>query len=230
MNAKKESKNRLEKKKITFILIGLVTALSLVYVAFEWTNKNITIYTIDTDTDLKFEPDNIIQTTQKEETPPPPKKEVEIIEQINIIDDDEEIEGYEFDNSDDDMDQAQEIIDKPIEVLGDEEDEKLEQVFEIVEEMPEPPGGIAALMKYFGKHVRYPIVAQENNIQGRVTCQFTVFKDGSIGDIKVVRGVHPSLDKEAIRLLSTMPKWKPGMQQGRAVNCKYTIPVVFKLK
>ncbi len=84
-------------------------------------------------------------------------------------------------------------------------------------------------MKYFSNNVRYPTVAWENDIQGRVVCKFTVRKDGSISDIEIVRGVDASLDREAVRLLSNMPKWEPGKQSGMAVNCKFTVPVVFKL-
>jgi len=226
MDIKKSPKANLENKKMTYILIGLVAAFSVLYVCFEWTEKEITIYEVEDTSALDFEDEVVIQTVQDETPPPPPPPEPEVIETINIVDDDTETEDVDF-ISEDNQDEAQEIIEAPI---IEEEEEEIEQVFVVVEQMPEPPGGMAGLMKYFGKHVRYPIVAQENNIQGRVICQFTVFKDGHIGDIKVVRGVHPSLDKEAIRLLSTMPKWKPGKQQGKAVNCKFTVPVVFKLQ
>ena len=85
-------------------------------------------------------------------------------------------------------------------------------------------------MKYLAENIKYPMIAQENGIQGRVICQFVVNKDGSIVDINVVRSVDPSLDKEAIRVIKSMPKWKPGMQRGKAVRVKFTLPVVFRLQ
>ena len=111
-----------------------------------------------------------------------------------------------------------------------EEEEEIEQIFLVVEEQPEFPGGMAKLMKYFSDNVRYPVVAAENGIQGRVICQFTVWRDGSIRDIVVVRGVDKSLDKEAVRLIENMPKWKPGKQRGKPVRVKYTVPVNFRLQ
>jgi protein TonB len=99
-----------------------------------------------------------------------------------------------------------------------------------VEEMPEFPGGMSELMKFIQKNMRYPKTAIKKGIEGRVICQFTVTKDGSIENIIVVRGLHKSLDKEAIRIIKKMPKWKPGEDfNGQAIDCKYTIPVKFKL-
>lgn len=96
--------------------------------------------------------------------------------------------------------------------------------------MPEFPGGQDALLQFLAKTVKYPVIAQENGIQGRVTASFIVEKDGSVTDIEVIRGVDPSLDKEAIRVLSTMPKWTPGKQRGQDVAVKYTVPVTFRLQ
>ena len=99
-----------------------------------------------------------------------------------------------------------------------------------VEEMPEFPGGMSELMKFIQKNMRYPKKAIKKGIEGRVICQFTVTKDGSIEDIIVVRGLHKSLDKEAVRVIKKMPKWKPGKKHKSEVqNFKYTIPVTFKL-
>lgn len=104
------------------------------------------------------------------------------------------------------------------------------KVFDIVEQMPEFPGGAAALMQWLSNNVKYPAIAEENGIQGRVLCQFTVEKDGSINDVLVMRSVDPSLDKEAIRVLKQMPKWVPGKQKGEPVRVKYTVPVQFRLQ
>ena len=100
----------------------------------------------------------------------------------------------------------------------------------VCEEMPEFPGGMRECMNFLGKNVKYPATAQEKGIQGRVIVQFVVNRDGSIVEPKVVRGVDPDLDKEALRVISIMPKWKPGKQKGEAVRVKYTIPVMFRLQ
>lgn len=105
-----------------------------------------------------------------------------------------------------------------------------DQVFTVVEVMPEFPGGQGALLQFLARSVKYPVIAQENGIQGRVTASFIVEKDGSISDIEVIRGVDPSLDKEAVRVLSQMPNWKPGTQRGKEVAVKYTVPVTFRLQ
>ena len=104
------------------------------------------------------------------------------------------------------------------------------KVFDVVEEMPSFPGGQAALMQYLASNIKYPVVAQENGVQGRVIVSFVVERDGSISDVKVARSVDPSLDREAQRVVKSMPKWKPGKQNGSAVRVKYTVPVVFRLQ
>ena len=104
------------------------------------------------------------------------------------------------------------------------------KVFDVVEEMPSFPGGSAALMSYLSSNTKYPVVAQENGVQGRVIVSFVVERAGSISDVKVARSVDPSLDREAQRVVKSMPKWKPGKQNGSAVRVKYTVPVVFRLQ
>ena len=105
-----------------------------------------------------------------------------------------------------------------------------EELFQVVEEMPEFPGGMQECMKFLGKNIKYPPQAIKNEIQGRVIVTFVIMKDGSITNAEVVRGVDPLLDKEALRVVNLMPKWKPGKQRGKAVNVKYTIPVTFRLQ
>jgi TonB family protein len=105
-----------------------------------------------------------------------------------------------------------------------------EETFVVVENQPEFPGGNEALMKFLADNVQYPKEAQEKGIQGRVICNFVVMKDGSITDVNVERGVDPLLDAEAVRVLESMPNWKPGTQRGQAVNVRYTTPLVFRLQ
>lgn len=104
------------------------------------------------------------------------------------------------------------------------------KVFDVVEEMPSFPGGQGALMSYLASNINYPVVAQENGVQGRVIVSFVVERDGSISDVRVARSVDPSLDREAQRVVKSMPRWKPGKQNGSAVRVKYTVPVVFRLQ
>ena len=99
----------------------------------------------------------------------------------------------------------------------------------VVEDAPEFPGGINALLEYLKKNIKYPDICRDNNIQGRVIVSFVVNKDGKIVDPEVVKGVNPSLDKEALRVISTMPNWKPGYQRGKPVRVKYSVPVNFRL-
>ena len=104
------------------------------------------------------------------------------------------------------------------------------KVFDVVEQMPSFPGGAGALMQYLSSNIKYPVVAEENGVQGRVVCTFVVEKDGSITDVRVIKSVDPSLDKEAMRVVKSMPKWIPGKQNGSAVRVKYTVPVTFRLQ
>ena len=104
------------------------------------------------------------------------------------------------------------------------------KVFDVVEEMPSFPGGQGALMSYLASNIKYPVVAQENGVQGRVIVSFVVERDGSISDVRVARSVDPSLDREAQRVVKSMPRWKPGKQNGSAVRVTYTVPVVFRLQ
>ena len=127
--------------------------------------------------------------------------------------------------------EAGEVL-KAKEVIAEPEPPKVEEtkVFDVVEEMPQFPGGQAALLEYLSKNIKYPVVAEENGVQGRVIVTFVVERDGSITDVKVVKSVDPSLDKEAARVVKSMPKWQPGKQNGSAVRVKYTVPVTFRLQ
>jgi protein TonB len=108
--------------------------------------------------------------------------------------------------------------------------EEENKVFDVVEQMPSYPGGNGALMQYLSSHIKYPVTAEQNGIQGRVICTFVVERDGSITDVRIAKSVDPSLDKEAMRVVSSMPKWIPGKQNGSAVRVKYTLPVTFRLQ
>jgi len=225
MEIKKSEKASLEKDKLIYVLMGLVFVLSLVYVALEWTEQEVTKYEV-TDTEFLFEEEVEIQQTSQETPPPPPPPAVQEVEVLNVVEDNVETETIEVTTEET---ETEVVIAAPVEAPVEEEEEEV--VFVVVESMPEFPGGQQALFKYLSDNVKYPVIAQENGIQGRVICQFVVNKDGSIVDVEVVRsGGDPSLDKEAIRVIKSMPKWKPGKQRGKAVRVKYTVPVNFKLQ
>ena len=225
MQVKKSEKASLEKDKLVYVLMGLVFVLSLVYVALEWTEREVTKYEV-TDTEFLFEEEVEIQQTSQETPPPPPPPAVQEVEVLNVVEDNVETESIEVNTEETEQEV---VIAAPVEAPVEEEEEEV--VFVVVESMPEFPGGQQALFKYLSENVKYPVIAQENGIQGRVICQFVVNKDGSIVDVEVVRsGGDPSLDKEAVRVNKSMPKWKPGKQRGKAVRVKYTVPVNFKLQ
>ncbi len=228
MQIKKSEKASLEGNKLVYMLMGLVFVLSLCYVALEWTQKEVTTYDQPVDDfGLVEEELDEIQQTQQETPPPPPPPAVQEVEVLNVVEDNVETESIEV-TSEDDKDIEIEVA-PPVEVVEEEEPEDV--IFVVVESMPEFPGGPQAMYKFLGENIKYPVIAQENGIQGRVVCQFTVNKDGSLVDIEVVRsGGDASLDKEAVRVIKSMPKWKAGKQRGKPVRVKYTLPVNFKLQ
>ncbi len=228
MQSKKSQKASLEGNQLIYVLMGFVLVLSVCYVAFEWTEKEVTKYEV-VDTDFLFEEEvEIQQTSQQENTPPPPPPAAQEVEVLNVVEDDVETEAIEINTEDDKNTEV--VIAAPVEAPVEEEEEE-SVVFVVVETMPEFPGGQQALFKYLSENVKYPVIAQENGIQGRVICQFVVNKDGAIVDVEVVRsGGDPSLDKEAVRVIKSMPKWNPGKQRGKAVRVKYTVPVNFRLQ
>lgn len=228
MDVKKSPKASLEDKKSIYLLMGFVAVLSLLYIGFEWTQHEVTIYEDTSTAVIEEEEIEIIQTA--EVLPPPPPPDVpEVIEILNVVEDDVETAEIEID-TEDEKDKSV-VIQAPVSSSGTvSEEEGSEVVFVVVESMPSFPGGDAALFKYLGDNIKYPVIAQESGIQGRVICQFVVNRDGSIVDIEVVRSVDKSLDAEAIRVIKNMPRWTPGKQRGKTVRVKYTLPVNFRLQ
>ena len=225
MHIKKSEQASLEKDKLVYVLMGLVFVLSLVYVALEWTEREVTKYEV-TDMEFLFEEEVDIQQTSQETPPPPPPPAVQEVEVLNVVEDNVETESIEISTEDD---KEEVVIAAPVEAPVEEEEEEV--IFVIVEQNAEFPGGQKALMKYLAENIKYPVIAQESGLQGRVICQFVVNKDGSIEDIQVVRSAgDKSLDNEAVRVIKTMPKWNPGKQRGKAVRVRFTLPVVFKLQ
>ncbi len=224
MELKKSPKASLEDKKMLFVMMGLVMVLSLLYIGFEWTESEVKVYD-SFDTSMLAEEEIEIVQTQQELPPPPPPPVPDVVEVINVVEDDVIVESVQINTEDDKNKEV--VIQAPVAAPIEEEDNV---VFQVVETMPSFPGGDQALFKFLGENVKYPAIAQENGTQGRVICQFVVNRDGSIVDVEVVRPVDPSLDKEAIRVIKSMPNWSPGKQRGKSVRVKYTLPVNFKLQ
>ena len=229
MEIKKTEKANLENKKLLFTEIGLIVSLLIVFIAFEWTQEEVKVSNLEDTTQVITE-EEIIPITQETPPPPPSAPKIPILsDQIDIVDDEIELEDDMFMNLEDDASIGVEIMDY-VEV----EEEVVEEEaipFQLVEEKPSFQGGDAnQFSKWVNSRLVYPEIAKENGVQGRVTLQFTVEKDGSVTKVKVLRGVDPSLDKEAVRVVSMSPKWKPGKQRDRAVPVTYTFPVIFQLR
>lgn len=216
MQVKKNPKVDLEKKRSLYLQIGFIIALLLVYAAFEYKNYDKSSYNLG-DLNLDDLEEEIIPITKQEQKPPPPPPPPPEI--IEIVEDEVEIEEeLEIEDTESDEDEIIEI-----------EEEDDDEFFMVVENMPEFPGGDLGLMKYIQKNVKYPPIAKEYNITGKVYVQFIVDKSGIVTNVKVVRGVDKNLDAEAVRVVKSLPKYKPGKQRGKPVRVMFTIPINFTL-
>lgn len=226
MELKKSKKADLENKKGIFLQVGLVVALSVILIGFEWTTKPQE----DDDTEMvrqiEFEDEMIV--TRREPPKEQPKPETpKVAEVLDIVEDDVEIEDFDFDMEvDDDTEYDFTMLD------DDEEQIEEEEIFYIVEDMPTFNGGDPAIefRKYIAANLDYPEIAAENGISGRVIVQFAVNAQGRVVDANVVRSVDPALDREAIRVVMASPAWTPGRQRGKAVKVLFTFPINFVLQ
>ena len=230
MEIKKSEKANLENKKLLFLELGLIITLGIVWGAFEYTSKETNVSVLEDTTEILIE-EEIIPITQETPPPPPSAPKIPVLsDQIDIVDDEIEVNDDLFMNLEDDSNMGVEIMEY-VEVTEEEVVEEEAIPFQLVEEKPSFQGGDAnQFSKWVNSRLEYPEIAKENGVQGRVTLQFTVEKDGSVTKVKVLRGVDPSLDKEAVRVVSMSPKWKPGKQRDRAVPVTYTFPVIFQLR
>ena len=230
MEVKKNPQCDLNCYRNLLIELGLVLALGVCLLAFEVKTK-VEKTTLGNQIAVAEVETEIIPITRQEEArppePPPPPRVVEI---LNIVADDVEIED-ELEIEDTEANKETFIDVSPVVKYQQTEKEAEEtQVFYIVEEMPEFPGGELALRKFISNAIKYPVVAQENGVQGKVYVSFVVGKDGLVTDAKVVRGVDPALDKEAIRVVNSLPAWKPGKQRGKPVRVGFSVPISFVLQ
>ncbi len=229
MELKKSPKADLEINKRVLLMFGLVVALGVVLLAFEWKTKPSTGSSLGSLDVAEVEEEVIPITRQEQVQPPPPPPPPQVIEVLNIVDNSVNILD-DLSLFDSEADRETFIDVAPVIHARKEQEEEEAQVFFIVEEMPEFPGGEAALRKFIANAIKYPQIAQENGIQGRVYVQFVVERDGSVSNSTIARGVDPSLDREALRVVNSLPKWKPGMQRGKPVKVSYTVPINFVLQ
>ena len=231
MEVKKTKKASLEGGKFLGLLMGFVVGLAALFVAFEWGTKDISAVKVEGIADIIAEEEIEITRVEEIQAPPPPPPPAQVVaEVLTVVDDDTDLTETEILSSEDTQREAQvQTYVAPVAVVEDEE-ESAQQIFTVVEEMPKFPGGETKLLEFINKGIKYPVIAQENGIQGRVICSFVVNRDGTVVDAEVVRGVDPSLDKEALRVINTMPKWTPGKQRGKPVRVKYTVPITFRLQ
>lgn len=230
MEVKKTDKANLENKKFLFVEIGLVISLAIVFFAFEWGSREKQMAVLE-DTTQIVDVEEMVPITQETPPPPPSAPQIPVLsDKIDIVDDEIQVDDDMFINLEDDNTMGVDIIDY---VEGVEEETVEEEAipFQLVEDKPSFMGGDAnAFSKWVNERLVYPEIAKENGVQGRVTLQFTVNTDGSVSNVKVLRGVDSSLDKEAVRVVSMSPKWTPGKQRDRAVKVTYTFPVIFQLR
>lgn len=225
MELKKSKKADLENKKGIFIQVGLVVALSVILIGFEWTTKPKQ----DDDTEMvrqiEFE-DEMIATRREPPKEQPKPETPKVAEVLDIVEDDVEIDDFDFDMEVDDNTQYDFSFD------DDEEQIEEEEIFYIVEDMPTFNGGDPAIefRKYIASNLNYPEIAAENGISGRVIVQFAVNAQGRVVDAVVVRSVDPALDREAVRVVMSSPAWTPGRQRGKAVKVLFTFPINFVLQ
>lgn len=233
METKKYPRVDLERFHNLFAELGLVLALGISLLLFTWKTPVKQVEEIRGSVVQEVESEIIPITRQEQvklpEPPPPPK----VIEVLNIVANDVEVKE-ELKVLDTEADETTVIDVSPIisTTFGNdkEAEEKEEPIFFVVEEMPEFPGGELALRKFIAESIKYPVIAQENGIQGKVYVNFVVGKDGRVTNARVIRSIDPALDKEALRVINSLPVWKPGLQRGEPVRVSFSVPISFVLQ
>ena len=230
MEQRKTEAANLENKKGIFLEIGLAVTLLAFWGIFEWSTKVEKAEELVGNQTAVEEVEEIMITRQEDlQLPPPPPPKQQVAEILEILDDKVEVEDIAPIEELDDDDKVD--FSAPVEEIVQEEEKPEEpEIFFIVEEMPQFPGGETALRKYIAENVRYPEMAKENDIQGTVYVRFVVDEKGKVTNVELLRGVDPLLDKEALRVVNSLPNWKPGKQRGKAVKVSHSVPIKFALK
>jgi protein TonB len=224
MDKRKTPKADLEGKRSFFIEIGLIVALAVVFFSFEWRQYDKQEQAFETEVEYDIEED-VVLNTQREEPPPQQQQQPET-QVLNIVEDDVEVDDeLNIDAEADDQTIIQDF--EPVEVT---EKEVVEQeIFTVVEDQPSFPGGESARMQYLQKNIEYPQMARESGIEGTVFVTFVVETDGTVTQVRILRGIGGGCDEEALRVVRNMPKWNPGKQRGRSVRVQFNMPIRFKL-
>ncbi len=226
MEARKNPKYDLRQYRGLFFNIGLVISMLMVIAAFEWRFYDDQELMNNGNSSIEFVEALDVPITQQ--PPPPPPKTLKNV-QIIAVEDLEDIEEEIDINLDIEMTEDMVIEEVVQTVEEDVEEEDTDEIFIIVEESPQPIGGMAAFYQYVNDNIQYPRQAQTMRIEGRVFVQFVVDKDGNLTDIEVIRGIGGGCDEEAVRVLENAPRWQPGKQRGRPVRVKMVLPITFKL-
>lgn len=229
MEIKKAPKADLENKKTIFMEVGFVIALAVLLFAFEWKTSTKEVNPFIMTTEEIMEEEIIPVTQQMKSLPPPPLPAPKLTDLMQIVDNDQSIED-DLEIEDAESEEVADNTNTDASNFGDYDSEAgdSDEPFIIVETQPSFPGGNA--LAWIGKHINYPQIAMENGISGRVNVTFVIERDGRITDVRVLRGVESSIDKEAVRVVSSMPKWNPGKQRGKPVRVRFNLPINFTLK
>lgn len=229
MEIKKSKNAQIENRRGTWLLMGFVAVLACLFVAFEWAQYDKEVDLSSGALESIFTEDMVPITFAPPTPPPPAPPAPAIVDQLLVVDDETEVNTLVNIDSED-LGKGVDVGYVPLPI--DNEDDAVDEteIFVVVENMPSFGNGTADLMSYLSKNIKYPTVCQEQGIQGRVIVQFVVDRDGSVTEPTIARSIHPQLDKEALRVVSGMPKWNPGMQRNKPVRVKFTVPVTFKLQ
>lgn len=229
METKKSKKADLENKRNTFFLIGLVLALGATFLAFEWKAKPTAAESLGIVQSKEVEEEIIPITREPEVKPPPPPPPPQVVEVLNIVENDVEIDE-ELKIEDSEADDETIIDIQPVLEAHEEEEETEDEIFYFAEDPAEFPGGDRALYKFINDAVKYPVIAQENGIQGKVYVKFVVNEQGAVSNAQILRGVDQSLNQEALRVINSLPNFKPGKQRGKPVKVYYNAVINFQLQ
>ena len=225
MEAKKSQKADLERKRTVFVQIGMIVALALILVAFEWKTYDVEQIKIDARQAENVE-EEMIEITQQNKPPPPPAPPPTTT-LINIVKDD--VEVLDDIIIDAEATQFTEIPKYTPPAVVEEEEVAEAEIFTVVEDQPSFPGGDAARIRFLQENIKYPQMARESGIQGTVYVTFVVEKNGAVSDVRVLRGIGGGCDEEAVRVIKAMPKWQPGKQRGKPVRVQFNMPIKFTL-
>ena len=223
MEAKKTESADLTKKTSFFFSIGLLVTLALVFTAFEWKQYEDSLIDLQGKSTNTFE--EMLEVPPTEQPPPP----APIIQQPQIVEVPDEEEIKEDLNLKFDVEVTEETKVEEVVVAAVEEKENVDEIFSVVEESANPRGGYPAFYKFVGEKIKYPAQARRMGIEGKVFVEFVVNRDGTIVDVKAIKGIGAGCDEEAVRIVQSAPAWTPGKQRGKPVRQKMVIPITFKL-